>query len=163
MTQYPTPVTVPLPEGSHSVTLPLTQHIAGKDYRFVKWGDESTNLTRVINLNAPLTIKGVYEVISMTTITFSGQVTDTPPNPGTPTGTPVLINVTKPDASTEQLNTVTLADKTFTVQMDYPPGVGYSAYSEIAADANYKSAQSAPVPFDVGLYDRTITLNVVVG
>jgi hypothetical protein len=63
MAQYATPVTVPLPEGAHTVTLPFSQVIGGTEYQFIQWSDGVTDLSRVINLLAPMTLSASYQAV----------------------------------------------------------------------------------------------------
>ena len=74
-------------------------------------------------------------------------------------GETVTITVTLPNASTETLTALTLADKTFTTSKEYGAG-DYSAIEHIDADAEYLATDSPAVPFTIGKQPRTITLNI---
>lgn len=93
----------------------------------------------------------------MTTVTFNGAVTAQMAD-----GEIVTITVTKPDTTTDDLTTKTLADKTFSATKDYLPG-DYTVTVHIDADAQYSAANSSAVAFNVSLIARSITVSVVVG
>jgi hypothetical protein len=104
-------------------------------------------------------ITAYYEVVSeVTTVTFTGNVTAQAAE-----GEAVTITVTKPDATTEKLTTLTKADKTFQTTAEYIIPGNYAAQAHIDADAIYEAADSPIVPFTIGLQSRSISLNVSVG
>jgi hypothetical protein len=88
-------------------------------------------------------------------VTFSGSV-----SAQAVTGETVTITVTKPDASTETVTAVTLADRSYTVTKAYVIAGAYSAKAHGDADAIYASWDSNSVPFTIALTARTGTLNV---
>lgn len=55
-----TPFTLPLTEGTHTVTTPNQVVINNKTYNFEKWEDNSILLSRTINLIADSTITATY-------------------------------------------------------------------------------------------------------
>jgi len=88
-------------------------------------------------------------------VTFSGSV-----SAQAQAGETVTLTVTKPDNTTDVFTTTTLADKTFTITRTYDIAGNYSLVVHVDADAQYKAADSAVVPFTVALEDRTIVVNV---
>ena len=93
----------------------------------------------------------------MSIATFSGSV-----SAQEALGQIVTIIVTKPDGTTEELTTTTLADGTFSTAKEYTEPGNYSAVFHIDAGATYAAADSAPVPFTIPLQPRSITGTVTV-
>jgi hypothetical protein len=77
-------------------------------------------------------------------------------------GETVIITVTKPDSTLEDLVANTLADKTFETTKQYAVAGAYSVTFHIDADGEYKAADFGPVSFNVELADRTITATISV-
>ena len=92
----------------------------------------------------------------MANVTFSGVV-----SAQATAGETVTVTVTKPDATTETVTALTLADRTYTVTKAYSAAGSYSAKAHGNADAIYSSWDSTSVPFTITLTARTGTLNVV--
>ena len=90
----------------------------------------------------------------MVNVVFSGSV-----SAQVASGEIVTLTVTKPDSTKDIWTTSTLADKTYTLTKPYPAG-NYSVVVHVDADAEYKAADSASVPFTVALVNRTITVAV---
>ena len=90
----------------------------------------------------------------MVNVVFSGSV-----SAQVASGEIVTLTVTKPDSTKDIWTTPTLADKTYTLTKPYPAG-NYSVVAHVDADAEYKAADSASVPFTVALVNRTITVAV---
>lgn len=75
-------------------------------------------------------------------------------------GETVTITVTKPDTTTEKLTALTLADKSYSTTKEYSIAGAYSAKAHGDADATYREWDSAVVPFNIALVERTGTLVV---
>lgn len=58
---HPTNWSGNIDEGTYQITAPATVQVSGRTYNFVKWEDDSTNLTREIELTADLEIAATYE------------------------------------------------------------------------------------------------------
>ena len=130
---------------------------------FDKWEDGNTNPNRQMNLLQGTILTVTYkEVTNMANVVFNGKVTAVAPAPAFPSGVTVIVTITLPDSSVEDLSCVTDPDGNFTVSKSYPPG-SYEAVANVAQFGNYQAKASSPVPFSVGLYDITVTLSAVVG
>ena len=90
----------------------------------------------------------------MVNVVFNGAVTFQAVS-----GEPVTLVITKSGGTTDTWTTTTLADKTYTLTKPYPAS-NYSVVAHVDADAEYKAADSASVPFTVALVNRTITVVV---
>jgi len=125
-------------------------------YHFKNWEDPTLkNPTRVIDLKTDMIVTAYYEEeIIMGIVTFSGAV-----SAQAAVGEAVAITVTKPDTTTEVVNTQTLEDKSFSVDYENLPG-NYTAKARIEEDTLYQAAESDETPFEIGKEPRTITLTI---
>jgi len=126
-----------------------------KKYRFDRWEDGSVNPSRIINLKTNMQIIAYYTEVDETgKVTFKGSV-----SAQAEAGELVVITVTRPDTTTEEVLAMTKEDLTFSVEYGNIAG-DYLAKARIEADELYQAAESAEVPFNIGKEPRTITLTV---
>lgn len=125
-------------------------------YRFKCWEDpELVDTTRVIDLKDNMSVIAYYEEENIVgTVTFSGTV-----SAQAATGEAVAITVTKPDGTTEVVNTQTLEDRSFNVDYENLPG-NYKAKARIEEDALYQASESNEKVFEIGKGLRIIALTI---
>ena len=139
-----------------TISFPLQTTLNNKLYLFKQWSDGDLNHVKTITINSNLTLNIWYEEDNtMGNVMFNGSLTNQEAE-----GQTITISITLPDTSIVTLSTVTQTDKTFSINYTGIAG-DYSAKASIQPDTVYTGAESASVPFTIGLIPRTITLTVV--
>lgn len=129
-------------------------------WRFKECKDEEGNVIGTTSkvtfmLDKSKTLTGYYEeVVDTGIVIFEGSVSAQAEG-----NEVVVITVTRPDTTTEEILAVTNEGLTFSVEYQNMPG-DYSAHARVEADAVYEAAESSEVPFNIGKEPRTITLTV---
>lgn len=99
-------------------------------------------------------VANYLEANQMGTVAFTGTVSSQ-----AAAGRAIVITVTKPGGGTATVNTVTLADRTYSATYTDIAG-SYSAVAKGLADTQYAECVSPAVPFTIALLPSTITLAV---